>query len=181
MRGKNRTHNAPGHIHEPDRADLDPVCSPGHRNGYAYPPFCRRRMSLSRGVWEAHNPRTPQVEAPDARSAPPLLFYFTRRRHPPPLRSVAHPARRPRVHRLVVRQDRTEHGSLVKNAAIVSSIVTKPSPRPTGTGLTSVTVAIVALDDRPCPLARRNRPAWKSGTRSCPARFRYVVSNYLPT
>ena len=61
----------PGHTHDPGHADLDPMDGPGHQNRYVYRSFYRRRMDISRGVWESHNPRTLQVEAPDARSAPP--------------------------------------------------------------------------------------------------------------
>jgi len=115
-----------------------PYGRPGHENRYAYRPFCRRRMVISRGVWESHNPRTLQVEAPDARSAPPrsappLPSRRTRRLHHPLLRSVPHHARRRRVHVLVVPQHRTGQESRVGNDTIMSWTVIELSPSRTVT------------------------------------------------
>ena len=95
---------------------ISPHRQPRARNRYVYRSFCRRRMDISRGVWESNSCRTLQVEAPDARSALPLPPRRTRRLHHPSLRSVPHHARRGRIHVLVLPQHRTEQGSSTRGA-----------------------------------------------------------------
>ena len=144
MRGAYRTQQAPGQIRDTDRADLDPVDIPGHEDGYAYRPFYRRRMGLSRGVWESHNPAS---RGPDARSAPPLPLisrdFFTIRHC-----DQCHPALAADASTCSWRRntDPSKVPSRERHDRVVT--ITELSPSRRDTDFTPLTVSIVALDEQ---------------------------------